>query len=99
MLPPVPIGPAVAATLPPIVMFPPKEKARTASSELRTMTKSVTSAPIWRPHPNPPVAMHDGADHEPSGSLAMTIPEPTLPEKTKPALITWNTARPEVIKS
>ena len=25
----------------------------------------------------------------------MTIPEPALPEKTKPALITWKMARPE----
>jgi hypothetical protein len=42
------------------------------------------------------VAMHDGADQEPSGSRAMTRPEPALPEKTKPALRTWKTARPVV---
>jgi len=73
------------------------EKARTASSLLRTMTKSVISAPIWRPHPRPPVAMQEGADHEPSGSRAMTIPEPAFPENTNPALITWKMARPEEV--
>ena len=39
--------------------------------------------------------MQDGADHEPSGSRAITSPEPAFPEKTKPALMTWNTAKPE----
>ncbi len=38
--------------------------------------------------------MQDGADHEPSGSRAMTIPEPAFPENMKPALRTENTARP-----
>ena len=93
-LPPVPMGPAVAAMLPPMVTLPPIANARTASSLLSTMTKSVMSAPIWRPQPTPPVAMHDGADHEPSGSRAMTSPEPALPEKTKPALRTEKIARP-----
>jgi len=93
-LPPVPMGPAATLTFPPMVTFPPMEKARTASSELRTMTKSVMSAPIWRPQPRPPVAMHDGADQEPSGRRAMTRPEPAFPENMKPALITWKTARP-----
>ena len=93
-LPPVPIGPAAALILPPIVTLPPIENARTASSELSTITKSVMSAPIWRPHPRPPVAMHEGADQEPSGRRAMTRPEPALPENTKPALMTWKTARP-----
>src|SRR5712675_1789435 len=46
-LPPVPIGPAVALMLPPMVTFPPRENARTASSLLRRITKSVMSAPIW----------------------------------------------------
>jgi hypothetical protein len=95
-LPPVPIGPAVALTLPPMVTFPPRENARTASSLLRTITKSVISAPICRPQPTPPVAMQDGADHEPSGKREMTRPEPAFPEKTKPALRTWKTARPGV---
>ncbi len=95
-LPPVPIGPAVALTFPPMVTFPPRENARTASSLLRTITKSVISAPICRPQPTPPVAMHDGADHEPSGKREMTRPEPAFPEKTKPALRTWKTARPRV---
>lgn len=93
-LPPVPMGPAVALMLPPMVTFPPRENARTASSLLRTMTKSVISAPIWRPQPTPPVAMQDGADHEPSGKRDMTRPEPAFPEKTKPALRTWKMARP-----
>ena len=47
----------------------------------------------------PPVAMHDGADQDPSGSRAMTRPEPALPEKTNPALMTWKTARPRVAMS
>ena len=93
-LPPVPIGPAAALTLPPIVTFPPIANARTASSLLRMTTKSVMSAPIWRPQPMPPVAMQEGADHEPSGRRAMTMPEPALPEKTKPALTTEKMARP-----
>ena len=38
--------------------------------------------------------MHDGADQEPSGSRAMTSPEPALPEKTNPAFKTENTASP-----
>ena len=92
--PPVPMGPAAAEMLPPMVTFPPNANARTASSLFSTMTKSVMSAPIWRPHPTPPVAMHEGADHEPSGSRAMTRPEPALPENTKPALITEKMARP-----
>lgn len=94
-LPPVPIGPALALMFPPIVTFPPSENALTASSLLRTITKSVMSAPIWSPHPRPPVAMQEGADQDPSGRRAMTIPDPALPENTKPALRTWNTARPE----
>lgn len=93
-LAPVPIGPAAALMLPPMVRFPPRENARIASSLFRTTTKSVMSAPIWRPHPKPPVAMHEGADHEPSGSRAMTMPDPALPEKTKPAFSTWKIARP-----
>ena len=93
-LPPVPIGPAAALMLPPMVTFPPRENARTASSLLRTMTKSVISAPIWRPQPTPPVAIQDGADHEPSGKRAMTRPEPAFPEKTNPAFRTWKMARP-----
>jgi len=87
-LPPVPIGPADALMFPPIVIFPPIENALTESSLFSTMTKSVISAPIWRPHPSPPVAMHDGADQEPSGRRAMTTPEPAFPEKTKPAFST-----------
>jgi hypothetical protein len=93
-LPPVPIGPAAALIFPPIVTFPPIENARTASSVLSTTTKSVISAPIWSPQPRPPVAMHEGADHEPSGRRAMTRPEPALPEKTNPAFKTWKTASP-----
>lgn len=93
-LPPVPMGPAVALTAPPTVTFPPCENARTASSVRSTMTKSVMSAPIWRPQPRPPVAMHEGADQEPSGRRAMTRPEPALPEKTNPAFRIWKTARP-----
>ena len=92
--PPVPMGPAEAEMLPPTVTLPPMANARTASSELRTTTKSVMSAPACRPQPTPPVAMHDGADHEPSGMRAMTSPEPALPEKTKPALRTEKIARP-----
>jgi hypothetical protein len=93
-LPPVPIGPALAAMFPPIVTFPPNERALTASSLLSTITKSVISAPIWRPHPIPPVAMQEGADQDPSGSRAMTMPEPAIPENTKPALTTLKMARP-----
>lgn len=40
------------------------------------------------------MAMQEGADQEPSGRRAMTMPDPAFPEKTKPALITWKTARP-----
>lgn len=92
--PPVPMGPAAALMFPPMVTLPPIANARTASSLLSTITKSVMSAPICRPQPTPPVAMHDGADHEPSGSRAMTIPEPALPENTKPAFTTEKMARP-----
>lgn len=95
-LPPVPIGPAAALIFPPIVTFPPIENALTASSVFRTTTKSVISAPICNPQPKPPVAMHEGADHEPSGKRAMTRPDPALPENTNPALRTWKTARPEI---
>jgi hypothetical protein len=52
-------------------------------------------APICRPHPTPAVAIQLGADHDPSGSRAITIPEPALPEKTNPALRIVNTARPD----
>ena len=93
-LPPVPIGPAVALIPPPIVTLPPRENARTASSLFSTITKSVISAPIWSPQPNPPVAMQDGADQDPSGRRAMTRPDPAFPENTKPAFRTWKTARP-----
>lgn len=75
-LAPVPTGPAAAETLPPIVTLPPIENARTASSELRTTTKSVMSAPTWRPQPRPPVMMSEGADHSPSGRRATTRPVP-----------------------
>jgi len=44
-----------------------------------------THAPTCRPHPNPPVAIKEGADQEPSGSLAITSPVPPRPEKMKPA--------------
>jgi hypothetical protein len=94
--PPVPTGPAAALMFPPTVTLPPKEKALTASSEFSTTTKSVMSAPIWRPQPTPAVPMQEGADQEPSGSLAMTRPEPALPEKTNPALRTWKIASPVV---
>lgn len=93
---PVPMGPAVALMFPPSVRFPPSEKALTASSLLSTTTKSVMSAPICRPHPTPAVPIHDGADHSPVGRREMTRPDPAFPEKTKPALRTWNTARPDV---
>lgn len=96
--PPVPMGPAAAEMLPPIVTLPPSANALTASSLFRTMTKSVMSAPIWSPHPTPPVAMHDGADQDPSGMRAMTMPEPALPEKTKPALRTEKMARPASVR-
>ena len=94
---PVPIGPAVTPRLPPTVRFPPMENALTASSELSTTTKSVMSAPIWRPQPRPPVAMQEGADHDPSGRRAITSPDPAFPEKTKPALRTWKMARPTTV--
>ena len=42
----------------------------------------------------PPVAISAGADHEPSGSRAMTTPEPADPVQTKPALATREIARP-----
>lgn len=93
-LAPVPIGPAAALTLPPTVTLPPIENARTASSLLSTMTKSVMSAPIWRPQPTPPVAMHEGADQDPSGRRAMMRPDPAFPENTNPALMTEITTRP-----
>jgi len=38
--------------------------------------------------------MQEGADQDPSGSRAMTSPDPALPEKTNPALITEKIARP-----
>ena len=79
---------------PPIVIFPPIENALTESSLFKTITKSVMSAPICSPHPSPPVAMQDGADHEPSGNRAITSPDPAFPENTNPALMTWNTANP-----
>jgi hypothetical protein len=97
---------------PPTVTFPPRENALTASSELSTMTTSVMSAcqlpptcsqfrdgspaPICSPHPTPAVAMQDGADQDPSGRRAMTIPDPALPENTNPALRMVNTARPDI---
>ena len=54
----------------------------------------VVPAPICRPHPTPAVAIQLGADHDPSASRAMTIPEPALPEKTNPALRIVKTAKP-----
>lgn len=44
------------------------------------------TAPICNPNPTPPVPMQDGADQLPSGKRAITIPEPILPDQTKPAL-------------
>ena len=38
--------------------------------------------------------MQLGADQLPSGSLAMTRPDPAFPEKTKPALTMVKTANP-----
>lgn len=62
--------------------------------ELRTMRKSVTSAPAWPPKPKPAVPIALGADQSPFGSLAMTRPEPARAESRKPALATVKMAKP-----
>jgi hypothetical protein len=80
--------------LPPSVSEPACEKVLTALASLRMKTKSVSSKPICPPKPAPPVAMADGADHDPSGSRAMTSPLPKRAEPRKPALITVRIARP-----
>lgn len=76
-----------------MVKLPPLANAEIASSLLRTTTNSLRSAPIWSPNPTPPVAMQDGADQVPSGRRAITIPDPALPDQTKPAFKTVKMAR------
>ncbi|KAH3659479.1 hypothetical protein OGATHE_005524 [Ogataea polymorpha] len=61
-------------------------------------TKSVTSAPTCPPTPAPAVTIAEGADHEPSGNLATTTPEPALPEKRNPAFRIVITANPLALR-
>jgi hypothetical protein len=89
-----PTGPAAILTFPPRVTEAACANARTADASLRMKTKSVSSNPICPPNPPPTVAMAEGADHEPSDSLATTRPEPNRPDPRKPALRTVKTARP-----
>ena len=96
---PVPMGPAAALRLPPIVKLPARPNDRTASSLFMTTTNSVMSAPAWKPNPTPPVIIQLGADHEPSGKRAVTTPLPALPLHTKPALTTVKMARPRAFCS
>ena len=70
------------------------ENVRTAAMSLRMNTKSVSSNPICPPNPAPPVAIAEGALHDPSASLATTIPLPYRAEPRKPALMTERIARP-----
>src|SRR4030095_15219887 len=71
---------------PPSVTFTSREKACTAASVLRINTNSVTSAPIWRPKPAPPVPMADGP-LQPFLVRATTTPLPPRPLKPNPALV------------
>lgn len=89
-----PIGPAATLRLDPTVKFPFWLKASTASCVFNTMMKSVISPPIWAPNPIDAVAIADGADQEPSPSLAITTPVPALPDHRKPAFITYKMANP-----
>ena len=52
------------------------------------------SNPICPPKPPPAVPIADGADHEPSASRAIMIPDPNRAEPRKPALNWVITARP-----
>jgi hypothetical protein len=84
-----PTGPAAMETLPPRVSEPTCAKVLTALASLRMKTKSVSSKPICPPKPPPTVPIAEGADHDPSASLATTRPLPR-----KPALKTVRMARP-----
>ena len=46
--------------------------------------KSVSSSPICPPAPAPQTIIAEGADQFPFGSLAITSPLPSLPEKINP---------------
>ena len=89
-----PTGPAAIETLPPKVSEPACANVLTALASLRMKTKSVSSKPICPPKPPPIVPMAEGADHEPSASLATTMPEPKRAVPRKPALKTVRMARP-----
>eukprot|EP00732_Lithocolla_globosa_P004756 Lithocolla_globosa_v1_NODE_4532_length_1415_cov_5.402206.p2 type:complete len:109 gc:universal NODE_4532_length_1415_cov_5.402206:1086-1412(+) len=58
------------------------------------MTKSVISAPIWKPAPKEPVPIPEGADQLLSCKRASTKPKPIRPLNKKPALTTVNTTKP-----
>mmetsp|Transcript_29096 Transcript_29096/g.86950 ORF Transcript_29096/g.86950 Transcript_29096/m.86950 type:complete len:224 (-) Transcript_29096:382-1053(-) len=88
-----PMGPATAPTWPPRLNAPPPLKQRSASSSFKTMRKSATCAPIWKPKDAPMVPMAEGADHE-SASRATTQPVPKRADTAKPALVTLRNARP-----
>ena len=93
-----PTGPAAIETLPPKVSEPAWANVLTALASLRMKTKSVSSKPICPPKPPPIVPMAEGADHDPSASLATTMPEPKRAVPKKPALKTVRMARPCVPK-
>lgn len=50
--------------------------------------------PNWPPNPSPAVATAEGADHRPSSSRAIKIPEPILMDPRKPARVTVIMASP-----
>lgn len=58
------------------------------------ITKSETSIPISNPPPSPAIPMAEGADQDPSGRRARTIPLPPLAVTRNPAFTTDRMARP-----
>jgi hypothetical protein len=89
-----PTGPAAMETFPPRVSEPTCANVFTALASLRMKTKSVSSKPICPPKPPPTVPIAEGADQDPSASLATTTPLPKRPLPRKPALKTVRMARP-----
>lgn len=81
-------------TIYPNVNDPLAMKLLTAERELRTIRKSVISAPSWPPMPNPAVPMALGLDQVSSGSFAMTIPVPARALNRNPALKIVKIAKP-----
>ena len=88
------MGPKLMLSSVPMDNWASEQNAWTASRSESTITMSVTSVPIWKPHPAPPAPMADGALQEPFGVRAITRPDPTLALKKKPALITVRNAIP-----